>query len=93
MAKYTKVWENGIETSTLNFRGQDFKLTMAEWEGNDPGHYTSKEKSLDDQIEEAYPDDENLDEIIDYVESLDDDFDRENALEGLTNLESESDPL
>lgn len=93
MARYTKVYENGIETSTLNFRGKDFTLTMDHWEGNDEGHYTSKEKSLEDQIEEAYPDEENLDEIIDYVESLDDYFNREDALEGLSKLESESEPL
>ncbi|MCB8818675.1 hypothetical protein [Desulfosporosinus shakirovi] len=87
MAKYTKVWENGIETSTLNFRGKDFTLTMAQWEGNLEGHYTSKEQSLENQIGEAFPDDEDIGEIIDLLDGLDDDFDREGVLEELTNFE------
>jgi len=85
MAKYTKVWEDGIETSTLHFRGQDFTLTMGRFD--EDGLSRSKEKAIENQMEEKYPEDENLDEIMDYMESLDDDFDRENALEGLSNLE------
>jgi hypothetical protein len=85
MAKYTKVWEKGIETSTLNFRGRDFTLTMGVWEENGP--CVGKEKDLVSQMEEAYPDDENLEEIVEAVESLDDDFYREAALEMLRSLE------
>jgi len=85
MAKFTMVCENGIETSTLNFRGRDFTLTMGRWEEDGP--ITSKEKSLDIQIEEAYPDDENLEEIIDLLDGLGDTFDCEASLEGLTGFE------
>ena len=85
MAKYTKVWENGTETSTLNFRGKDFTLAMSAFENGESHGLT---KSIDIQIEEAYPDDEDLDEIIDYIGSLDDDFDRDDALERLTEFES-----
>ncbi|KUO77222.1 MAG: hypothetical protein APF81_08400 [Desulfosporosinus sp. BRH_c37] len=85
MAKYSKVWENGIETSTLNFRGQVFTLTMGVWKENGP--CISKEKNLVIQMEEAYPDDENLEDIVEAVESLDDDFYREVALVILGNLE------
>ncbi|KUO70172.1 MAG: hypothetical protein APF81_03870 [Desulfosporosinus sp. BRH_c37] len=85
MAKYSKVWGNGIETSTLNFRGQDFTLTMGVWKKNGP--CISKEKNLVSQMEEAYPDDENLEEIVEAVESLDDDFYREAALEMLGAIE------
>lgn len=84
MARYTKVWEDGVETSTLHFRGRDFTITMGK---SVNGVSTSNEKSLDIQLEQACPDDEDLDEIIDYTESLDDDFDREEALEALTSFE------
>ena len=85
MAKYTKVWENGTETSTLNFRGKDFILAMSVFENGESHGLT---KAIDIQIEEAYPDDEDLDEIISYTESLDDDFDRDDALERLTEFET-----
>jgi len=91
MAKYTKVWENGIETSTLNFRGRDFVLTVAQWKGNADGLYTSIEQSLDNQIREAHPDDENIEEIVEAIEALDDDFDREDALDALSNFEAAGD--
>ena len=89
MAKYTQVWEIGIETSTLNFRGRDFTVTMGDWNGD--GSCISKEKSLDIQIEEAYPDDEDLEEIIDLLEGLGDTFDCEQSLEGLANFEDDGD--
>ena len=85
MAKYSKVWGSGIETSTLNFRGRDFTVKISVRKENRP--CTSKEKDLVTQTEEAYPDDENLEEIVEAVESLDDDFYREAALEMLRSLE------
>ena len=85
MAKYTKVWENGTETSILNFRGKDFTLAMSAFENGESHGLT---KSINIQIEEAYPDDEDIDEIMDWTESLDDNFDRDDALEGLTEFEA-----
>lgn len=89
MARYTTVQENGIETSTLNFRGRDFTITMSAFDEN--GFSRSVEKCLDIQIEEAYPDDENLEEILDLLEGLGDTFDWEESLNGLTNFEDDGD--
>jgi hypothetical protein len=85
MAKYTKVWENGTEKSTLNFRGRDFTLAMSAFEN---GESHGLGKGIDAQINEAYPDDEDLEEILDTLEILDDSFDRDDALERLTEFES-----
>lgn len=83
MAKLVKIYENGIEKTILTFRGQDFTLTVGEWE--EDGMFRSKEKGLDIQVEEAFKDDPDIEEITEIIFNIDDPFD---ALENLEELES-----
>jgi len=82
MAKFVQIYENRVEKSILTFRGQDFTCTMVEDE--DRGGAKSIEKVLDIQVEEAFPDDEDIEEICDLVNLIEQDsFSRLDDLEEL----------
>ena len=86
MAKFVQIYENRVEKSILTFREQEFTCTMIENE--DRGGARSLEKSLDIQVEEAFPDDENIEEICEVVSDIElDDMMRLDLLEELENFE------
>jgi len=89
MAKFVQIYENRVEKSILTFRGQEFTCTMIEDE--DRGGARSLEKSLDTQIELAFPNDENIEEICELVCEIEmDDLMRLDDLEELENFEQNS---
>ena len=82
MAKFVQIYENRVEKSILTFRGQDFTCTMVADE--DGGNIHSLEKALEFQIEKAFHDDENIEEICDLVNLIEQDsFSRLDDLEEL----------
>jgi len=86
MAKFVQIYENRVEKSILTFRGQDFTCTMVEDE--DGGNIHSLEKALEFQIEKAFHDDENIEEICAIVEDIEiDGYSRLEQLEELENFE------
>lgn len=86
MAKFIKSYENRVEKSVLTFRGREFTCTMIEDE--DRCTATSLEKSLDIQVEEAFSEDEDIEEICELVDSIDlDEMTRLDALEVLESYE------
>ena len=86
MSKYIQIYENRIEKSILTFRGQEFTCTMVENEGG--GGATSLEKCLDIQLENAFPDDEDIDEICELVNDIEcGNMERIESLEQLENFE------
>lgn len=66
MAKFTKTFENGIIENRLTFRGKDFTLTMV------PTNFgsKSKEKTLETQVKNAFPDDSAIEEIAALADKL-----------------------
>ena len=86
MAKFVQIYENRVEQSILTFRGQEFICTMIEDE--DRGGATSLEKAIEYQLEEAFPDDEDIDEILELIDGIAyDSMDRLDRLEQLENFE------
>jgi len=86
MAKFVQIYENRIEKFILTFRGQEFTCTMIENENGNSA--TSIEKALDFQVEKAFSDDEDIEEILDLVNEIEyDDMMRLDNLEELENFE------
>jgi DNA-directed RNA polymerase specialized sigma54-like protein len=86
MAKFVQIYENNIEKSILIFRGQEFTCTMVMNE--DGSGATSLEKCLEIQIEEAFPNDEDIECICELVEEIEyDDADKLYFLEQLEDFE------
>jgi hypothetical protein len=88
MAKYIKEFENGTSKETLIFRDKEFVMTKTPWEN---GVRHSIEKCFEDQVKEAFPDEDeyDLEDILDAVDKLDygSDDDIEEALEELEQFE------
>jgi hypothetical protein len=86
MAKLIKIYENGIEQTILTFRGKEFTETMVEDEEGE-GYTVSKEKCLEYQVEKAFKDDPDIEEILDVVLNLSDPYDVLEELESLDTYE------
>jgi hypothetical protein len=86
MAKFTKIFENGITTNILNFHDKEFKVTMRP---TDTGEI-SDEQGFEEQLKIAFPGididfDENDIDIDAFVFGAD--FEIQDALNQLEEIE------
>lgn len=83
MAKLVKTFEDGITTTVLTFRDEEYTLEMKPCRGGK----SSTQSTFDAQFEEKHPGDPDLEEIMELLDSLSYGYDETNVEECLNNLE------
>jgi len=68
MAKFQKIYEDGRVRSILTFRDEEFIYIDGEWKG---GIRKGETKSLEYQVEQIFRNDEDIEEILEWVCKLD----------------------
>jgi len=66
MAKFTKTFENGAIENRLTYKGVDFILTMVPTQSGS----ISEEEGMDIQIMNAFPHDEDIEDIAELADQL-----------------------
>jgi len=84
MAKYQKIYEDGRIKSILNFRDKEFTYIDGVWKD---GIRKGETKSLEYQVELVFSNDEDIEDIIEWVEKLDYFDEIEEALDMLNGWE------
>ena len=84
MAKFQKIYEDGRVRSILTFKGVEFIYIDGEWKD---GRRYAETKSLEYQVEQVFKDDEDIQDIIEWIEKLGYDDEIEEALDMLSGWE------
>jgi len=84
MAKFQKIYEDGRIRSILTFMDKEFIYIDGQWKN---GLRKGETKDLAYQVEQAFSNDEYIEEIIEYVCKLDFDDEIEEALDMLSGWE------